>query len=82
MTTLPKFYRPSSLRTRKPVDESIRYGIGIDDGKGGAGMIYGPVEDLKLCLEEVGSENEKIYELPSGKEMYQWNDKKECWVLI
>jgi hypothetical protein len=87
MTNLPDKYTPSALRLKvKPKPKKVKYGVGIIYEPGieieDLALHFGPYESIFDALEVVGEENvcEGVFELPSGIELYHWDQKNLRWV--
>jgi len=83
VTELPDKYTPSCLRSKKIVPETIKYGIGIyGRDQYEAGMLSGPYDSVFDALDEIGYPGHRIFELPSGIELYSWNEKASAWLRV
>jgi hypothetical protein len=76
-------YTPSALRAGEVrIDRDEKWGIGIEDRKSGVGMLYGPCDFEKDCLESVGDEGWKIYHFLRNSDKFEiiWVWKEDKWV--
>ena len=82
--SLPVTARPRSLMKKLERHHDIMYGIGVEDGHNGYGMMHGPFKNIEDAFDIIGSSDKdtliRFNADGTHDALYQWNDAELLWV--